>query len=152
MSFRSEKLEPLLFPVFSFTLSSGFLCLLVFFRLTHNHYRHTLLTVFLLPSHCINNSHFSSAQSFFFCSPSRSFLPLHFPSTLVTCVCRFLCVCRILQLPLENVEVILLPLLRRKKEKKFCIKADGPNGFFFILPPSEIDCQQFFFFYLERFR
>lgn len=146
MSFRSEKLEPLLFPVFSFTLSSGFLCLLVFFRLTHNHYRHTLLTVFLLPSHCINNSHFSSAQSFFFCSPSRSFLPLHFPSTLVTCVCRFLCVCRILQLPLENVEVILLPLLRRKKEKKILYKSRWSKWIFLYPTPFRNRLPAVFFF------
>lgn len=123
--------------VWRFTLSSGgrgsrFLSGLVSFLLSLNHYRQTSLLIMLHFFCCsfalIILGFFPNALSFSICL-SRPFLPLHFPSALVTSVCRLLCVCWILQLSLENVEVILLTLLGWKKKKiDIYMKAGAPNG------------------------
>lgn len=121
MAFRChsglKKLEPLLLPACSFTLSSGgrrfvFWCFSISSPSPSQSLPSFLLVdkvvffVFFLPLRHINNSHFYSH--------GLSFSGLHLSLSCLSIFCVFC----ILQLPLENVEVILLTLLRWKKEKK----------------------------------
>ena len=116
-------------------------------RLGHYCRTSMLIICCFSPSLWVYNSHlylYSQSLVLVPLSGVQSFLPLHFPSappTFVSPACR---VCRILQLPLENAQVILLILLswvKKKKKKDAYIKADRPNGFFSFsfFSPLKID-------------
>lgn len=60
------------------------------------------------------------------------FQPHYIHSALPALVSLAFCVCRLLQLPRENAQVILLILQTWEQKKGGYIKAGGPNGFFLL--------------------
>lgn len=76
------------------------------------------------------------------------FQPHYIHSALPALVSLAFCVCRLLQLPRENAQVILLILQTWEQKKGGYIKAGGPNGFFLL---NFYTLTTFFFLFGEKF-